>query len=420
MRNDKRLLDFDRRDIGAAANDDVLLAAHEQQLTVRAALHQIPGMIPAAPHALRRRLPIVPVAGEQICAVQQKLANLAVGDVLAMLVNQPDLRVLPYPRHAARPETETQIAYGFRRGPDIVKRRAELGRDLLLQFDRAGIAHRQAAPQSFQAARLRALAIEQGCVLRGKAEVPCALVALDRIQNLVGVETLQQHEDGAELYVAQEADQPAHVRQRQRHGDDVIPGDFPVRDELVHGSAERCRRMNDEFGFAGGSRRGDKHRGFVHSTGSRRTIVAGAVEQTFPWQAVIVCRGCADNEALVPPQDNLIGSSDVVVSLRLANVECRPQPLQERCEFGEFECGSERRRDRSQVKTGIIGNNKFRPVHHVKHHAIARPDAACRHSARNRFGFAEDPLVGPGLLVKDESCAPGSGLRLRHQSVEWG
>ncbi len=249
--------------------------------------------------------------------------------------------------------------------------------------------------------------------------MPCALVALDRIQNLVGVETLEQHKDGAELHIAQETDQPAHVRQRQRHGDDVILGNSPVPDELVHGGAQGCRRMNDEFGFSGGSGRRDEHRGFVHGTGNRRTTVAGAVEQTFRYQTAIVCRGCADDEALVPPQDKFVGRSDVVVSLRLANVEGRPQPLQERCEFSEFERGSEWRRNSSQAKTGIIGNNKFRPVHHVEHHAIASPDAAGRHSARNHFGFAQDPLAGPSFLVKNESCAPGPGLRLRHQGVEW-
>src|SRR4029077_19176225 len=56
MGGDQGLLHFGRRDVGAAANDDVFLARYEPEIVSLAAPHQIAGMIPAALHAFLCRL----------------------------------------------------------------------------------------------------------------------------------------------------------------------------------------------------------------------------------------------------------------------------------------------------------------------------------------------------------------------------
>src|SRR5258708_32056505 len=65
MGGDQRLLHFGRRDVGAAANDDVFLAGHEPELISLPAPHQIAGMIPAGLQAFRCRFRFVPVAIEK-------------------------------------------------------------------------------------------------------------------------------------------------------------------------------------------------------------------------------------------------------------------------------------------------------------------------------------------------------------------
>jgi hypothetical protein len=66
-------------------------------------------------------------------------------------------------------------------------------------------------------------------------------------------------------------------------------------------------------------------------------------------------------------------------------------------EFGEFERGSQGRRDHAQFEARIIGGDHLGPVRHMKRDAIARSDAARRQSTRKPIGFGRKPLVGPLL-----------------------
>jgi hypothetical protein len=74
---------------------------------------------------------------------------------------------------------------------------------------------------------------------------------------------------------------------------------------------------------------------------------------------------------------------------------------------------------RPQLKAGIIGDDHFGPVHHVKGDAIARPDAARGHSARQAFGLDRKPFISPHFFVKNKRRALRSSLRLVHQSACW-
>jgi hypothetical protein len=77
MTGDQRLFHFDRRDVGAVANDDVLLARYEPEFIALAAPHQIASMVPASLQACRCRLRIVPVPVEEVCAADQQFADFA-------------------------------------------------------------------------------------------------------------------------------------------------------------------------------------------------------------------------------------------------------------------------------------------------------------------------------------------------------
>src|SRR5258708_14582586 len=121
MRGDQRLLHFDRGDIGAAANDDVLLAGYEPELIFLAAPHQVAGMVPAGPQALLCCFGVVPVAVEDVGPADQEFAGLAVGAISAIVVVQPDLPALPNPRDRPGLQTEGQGSNRLPCTPDAVQ-----------------------------------------------------------------------------------------------------------------------------------------------------------------------------------------------------------------------------------------------------------------------------------------------------------
>src|SRR5712692_12053564 len=94
MGRDQRLLHFDRGNVGAAADDDILFTRYEPDIVSFAAPHQIAGMTPAGLKRLLGCLGILPVAGEHVAATEQELSGLAMGDVHPVVVDQADLRAL--------------------------------------------------------------------------------------------------------------------------------------------------------------------------------------------------------------------------------------------------------------------------------------------------------------------------------------
>ncbi|MDI4232134.1 hypothetical protein OZ411_04810 [Bradyrhizobium sp. Arg237L] len=201
--------------------------------------------------AVRRRPQIVPVADEQIRTADQELAKFAIGDIPAVVVDQPDFRRPRDPHYATGPQSVAEIADGFRRRPDVIERSTESGRDLLLQLHRTGIASGQAIAQRLQVARPGALALKQRGILSGKTDLQGTTVLLDRIEHGVGVEALDQHERSAAIDTHRENGSPAHMRQGQGHGDAVLSRKFPIVPHEVHRFRQAGRGVNDELGFAG-------------------------------------------------------------------------------------------------------------------------------------------------------------------------
>ncbi len=113
----QRLLHFDRRDVGAAANDDVFLAGYEPELISLATPHQIAGMIPTGPEAFLCCSRVAPITVEDICPADQEFTGLAVGDVTAIFVDQANPRALHDPRDWPMLQTEGQGPNDFRCAP---------------------------------------------------------------------------------------------------------------------------------------------------------------------------------------------------------------------------------------------------------------------------------------------------------------
>jgi hypothetical protein len=79
----------------------------------------------------------------------------------------------------------------------------------------------------------------------------------------------------------------------------------------------------------------------------------------------VVFEGSIDDKALVRRKDRDVDWGDILIEACFANVERGFQSLQEGSEFGEFERGSQRRRDSPQLKAGIVRDDHFGFVGHM-------------------------------------------------------
>ena len=87
------LLDLDRVDVLAAGDDHVLLAVDERDVAVVVDLAEVAGVEPAAAERVGRRRRQHPVAGEDVLAAHEQLADLADGDVAVVVVDEAGLDV---------------------------------------------------------------------------------------------------------------------------------------------------------------------------------------------------------------------------------------------------------------------------------------------------------------------------------------
>src|ERR1700733_4408733 len=133
--------------------------------------------------------------------------------------------------------------------------------------------------------------------------------------------------------------------------------------------------MGDELGRAGGSGRcqQDRWRVFVglewHGPGTDT-----ADEQDPPGQSASVGATRASYEALLLCEDLRLDGLDVGIKLLLAEIESGLQALEDLAQFGGLEPLVRRARDRSNAKTRVQRNRHFRPVRHVEHNPVSRPN----------------------------------------------
>jgi hypothetical protein len=190
-------------------------------------------MIPAGPQAFLRRVGVVPVTGEDVRPADQELSSLAVGDIRPIVVDQPDPRALCDPHDWPALQTEGQISNGSCCSPDVVEGRAKDRSDHLLQIDRADIRSAQTDSQGLQITRPGSLASDQGRILGRETKAPGATMALNDVEDSVGVETLKQDERSTELNKGQKSDDSAHVRQGQGLDHHTVIRKSPMLDHQV-------------------------------------------------------------------------------------------------------------------------------------------------------------------------------------------
>lgn len=90
----QRLFDLLRRDVGTAADDDLLQAAFEPVISTFIAHDQIAGMEPSTSEEFRRRVGIIPVANAVRRTAKNELANFAGLHVVSSLINNPERKAL--------------------------------------------------------------------------------------------------------------------------------------------------------------------------------------------------------------------------------------------------------------------------------------------------------------------------------------
>ena len=89
----KHILDFSRKDVETAGDDHVLAAIDDVEKTVGIATRKIAGVEPAVAKRLGRLLRLFPVAGHHQWPATADLADLAIGHLIAVVIEQPDLEI---------------------------------------------------------------------------------------------------------------------------------------------------------------------------------------------------------------------------------------------------------------------------------------------------------------------------------------
>ena len=156
----ERLLDLARVDVVAAADDQVLLAVDDEEVAVLVLLGHVAGEEPAVGDGLLGLLLLAPVALHHVLAPDRDLADLALLDVLAVVVDQLHLDAAH--RHADRARLALDVGLverGDRRGlgePVALEHDAVEGLlELLHHLDRHRRAARDAGAQAGDVVGLR-------------------------------------------------------------------------------------------------------------------------------------------------------------------------------------------------------------------------------------------------------------------------
>ena len=92
----------------------------------------------------------------------------------------------------------------------------------------------------------------------------------------------------------------------------------------------------------------------------------------------------AGDEALLFCEDLRLDGLDLGIKLLRAKIESGLQALEHLAQFGGLEPQVRRARDRSDTKTRVRRNRHFRPVRHVEHNPVSRPNAMGQESRDSR------------------------------------
>ena len=193
------LLDLARVDVVAAADDQLLLAVDDEEVAVLVDLAHVAAVEPAVDDGLLGRLLAVPVALHDVVALDDDLADLALLDLVAVVVEQLHLDALD--RRADGADLALLVGVvegGDRRGLAQPVALEDLAVERLLEAAHQLAGHRRAAgaadPQRRVVALLARLVVEHRVVHRRHAGEQRHLVALDDLQRLGGIEARDERQ----------------------------------------------------------------------------------------------------------------------------------------------------------------------------------------------------------------------------------
>ena len=245
----QHLLDLARVDVVAAADDHVFLAVDDEEVAVLVHRGHVAGVEPAALHDLLGGVRAAQVALHDVVAADHDLADLALRDLVVVVVDDLHLDALDRRPDRAR----LAVAVGVVEG----RHRRRLGQPVALEDDAVERLlerlhhldrHRRAAGDAHaQALGVRVLVagrVEHRVVHRRHALEDRDLVAGDDLERLARVEARDQRQAGAVGDGGVEpARLPERVEQRQRAEDHVLLVD---PDQLRRSPWQFSRRLSCE------------------------------------------------------------------------------------------------------------------------------------------------------------------------------
>ena len=195
----EHLLDLARIDVVTAADDHVLLAVDDEEVAVLVDLAHVAGVQPAVADRLGGRVLALPVALHHVVAPDHDLADLALRDLVAVVVDDLHLDALDRsPDRAGLALAVGVVERGDRRGLREAVALEDLASERVLesahQLDRHRRAARGAQLQGRGVELLVARVVQHRPVHRRDALEDVDLVALDDLERLAGVEARDQRQ----------------------------------------------------------------------------------------------------------------------------------------------------------------------------------------------------------------------------------
>src|SRR6185295_17255390 len=234
----------------------------------------------------------------------------------------------------------------------------------------------------------------------GHSNKPRAPVALDRVKHAIRIKTLEQNDRNAETNACHKIRKPSGVHHRKRNHRDLILIEAEMS-PTINSCSQRCLGMYDKSRDTGCSRGCQQH--------SRRMNVGynwnrggNIAQEICPRLHVSVYCCTASDETPFQWEDRAIDRTHLSVEIRMANIERRLQPLQQRRQLCSLRSVVQRDGDSPYSKAGISCNDQLGPVWHMQDNAIASSNATSGESTRKTFDIHRQPLVSPRVIASDE------------------
>ena len=257
----EHILDFARKDVEAAGDDHVLAAIDDVEKTVGIASRKIAGIEPAVAKRFGRLLRLFPVAGHHQRAAAADFADLAIGHLIAVVIEQFDLKIADRSPAGGQPlgmvfrvvvdATQHRDAIRrFRLAIELHEHRAEA----LHAFDKARRRHRRGAVNDRLQARevggrdrrMIEQDIDHGRHKKSRRDA----VLLDEVEKTLRIKGLAHHEQ-ARAHHHRDDHRAGGVRDRRHRQEAHILRPVPFGQLGHHHRDLHAMGMHHAFGAAG-------------------------------------------------------------------------------------------------------------------------------------------------------------------------